>query len=103
MRLPEARRFGDSLHEFGCGPRKIAASEGLVPEDVAQTIAELIAHFGNLFVRGSAIGTGIAAVFHKGDFGVVGPQNMISLCVDGPVEPLTQDCSRHLKASLRFA
>ncbi len=70
---PEALGVWSAFDEFGCGPRQRVAGERFVAEDVAEAIAELIAHLGDAPVGGAAIGSGLAAVFDKGYRGVGRP------------------------------
>ncbi len=88
VRAPEALGVAGPLDELGRRTGERVAGEGLVAEDVAQAIAELIADLGDPFVRRTAIRAGVAAVFDKGDRRVVTAQNVIGRFVDGPIEPV---------------
>ena len=97
MRVPEAFGILGALHELGGAAGKLDADERPMPEDVAQAIAELIAHFRDPLVGRAAIGAGVAPVFDESDVCIRGAQNMVRLFVHRPIEPIAPRQVRHAK------
>ena len=94
VRVPEAFGILGALHELGGAAGKLDADERPMPEDVAQAIAELIAHFRDPLVGRAAIGAGVAPVFDESDVCIRGAENVVELFVHRPIEPIA---SRHVR------
>ncbi len=100
VRVPEALGILGALHELGGAAGKLDADERPMPEDVAQAIAELIAHFRDPLVGRAAIGAGVASVFDEGDVSIRGAENVVELFVHRPIEPIAPRQVRHASPSL---
>lgn len=88
MRLPEARLVRGRFCTLGGAPREIVVVQGPLAKAVTQAFAETVPEFGDLLVRGAAIGAGVAAVFDQGEAGRVGPEDMVVAWIERPVEPV---------------
>jgi len=97
VRVPEALGIGGALHQLGGAAGKLDADQRPMAEDVAQAIAELVAHFGDPLVGRAAIGAGVASIFDERDGCIRWAENVVGLLVHRPVEPISPRCVRHAK------
>ena len=88
VRVPELLRIVGALHQLGGAARDVAAGERPMPEDVAQPIAELVAHLGDALVGRAAMRAGVAAVFDQRDLGVLGAEDVVVGVIDRAIEPI---------------
>src|SRR3546814_11231935 len=59
MRLPELSMLRRELGQLGCTKGNLVVREGQMPEDMGETIAELVAKFDDTLVSGAAMRAGI--------------------------------------------
>ena len=57
-------------------------------EYVSNTIAQLLADFGNSCIGGTAMRTVITAILHQRDLGARGSQGVVSFRIDGAIEAI---------------
>ena len=96
MGLPETLRVGRALDKLGGAASEIAPRERLVAEDVAQPVAEPVAHLGDACIRRPAMRAGIAAIFDERNRRVVFSEHMVARGIDGPIEPVVEPPARHV-------
>jgi hypothetical protein len=101
VRPPEPLRVRGALGELGRPPRDLAAGQRPMPEHVAQPLAELVAHLGELIVGRAAVGAGVAAVLDQRHLRTGRAEDVIVGLVDRPIEPVVQPWPRHADARAR--
>ena len=99
MGVPKALGIGGVFRQFRGAASDVAAGDRPMPENVAQSVAELVADFGNSLVRGPTVRAGIAAIFHQRNRRVRGAESVIEAVVDRAVQAIAHMCSRHAVSS----
>src|SRR5690606_37426438 len=83
---PELLRIPGVFNQFRGAPGQVAAGQGLVPEHITHALAELLAQFGNAFIRGATKRAGVTAVFNQGNGRVRRAQYVIAVYVNRTVK-----------------
>ena len=67
---------------------KLTTRDGAVTEYVSNALSELFADFADSRVRGPAVRTVIAAIFHQRDLGACASQCVVAFRINGAIEAI---------------
>jgi hypothetical protein len=90
MGSPEVVTIADPFDKFRGATAHVIARDGTMPEYVPKSFTQLVADFRYAFVGGTAMGTGITAVFDQGNRRIDRTKEVVFSRIDWSIKPGAQ-------------